>query len=765
MDRPDFGLLWLQLALAHLDILLHRQMQRFAQTTLQSSVDAPLDRYFVSEAQVYSLLYQRAGYNAPDLAADDSSEYTQALATLEKQMGEAIAQASEAGTLIPFLELAAAFDLTTLEQEILLATLAPELDARYGKIYGYLNNDPASEYATVDLLIDLFAPPGLGRLALLPYFSREGALARNRLVELVEPSTAASRLRTMLKPDPAIASWLFGTWQPPALFRHCMTLEVEPGGETWMLSTEAQMEIGSAAGNAQGNGVGNIVVLHGRERLAKRAAAVLIAALADRPMLTVDLEAVAASVIGSASDATAAAVEFALRDARMTQAIPHVTGWEHTLRGDSTPARLQQTILDFPHTLILSSELPWQPSGVERARAIVNLSFPAPIAARRRAMLEHYLESQDQQAKGAHLRIDETDLTVLSSQFMLTGEQLRDVVYSASDAAKQARKPLGAEHLFAASRAQSSPALLNLAHKIEPRYDWDDLVLPADSVGVLREIVEMVRQRGLVLEEWGLGKSLVAGTGVATLFSGPPGTGKTMAASVLAKHLGLDLFKIDLSGVVSKYIGETEKNLERIFSEAEDSNAILFFDEADAIFGKRSDVSDAHDRHANIEVSYLLQRMESYRGVTILATNLRGNLDEAFFRRLQFVVDLPFPEYEDRLRIWQSLFPKGVPAAPGIDLSVMARRFRFAGGNIRNVLVSAAYQAAANGHVLTMEHLFHGARREMQKMGRMIDENDMRLPPPPAQTLPTANNGETPAPAQRRAPSAILGDAPVRRLP
>jgi cell division septation protein DedD len=523
-----------------------------------------------------------------------------------------------------------------------------------------------------------------------------------------------------------------------------------------MLSPETQMEIGSAAGS------GGVLVLHGKERLAKRAAAVLIAALADRPLLTVDLDSVAAAVSGGANEAAAAAVEFALRDARITNAVPHISGWEQTMRGDSVPARLQQAILDFPHSLILSSDLPWQPSGVERVRGIVNLFFPAPIAARRRSMLEHYLETKKGDSRSASHQVSGEELTVIASQFMLTGEQLRDVVYSAADAALQAREPLRAEHLFAASRAQSSPALLNLAHKIEPRYDWDDLVLPADSVSVLREIVEMVRQRGLVLEEWGLGKSLVAGSGVATLFSGPPGTGKTMAASVLAKHLGLDLFKIDLSGVVSKYIGETEKNLERIFSEAEDSNAILFFDEADAIFGKRSDVSDAHDRHANIEVSYLLQRMESYRGVTVLATNLRGNLDEAFFRRLQFVVDLPFPEFEDRLRIWQSLFPKQVPAAPDIDLALLARRFRFAGGNIRNVLVSATYQAAANGHVLTMEHLFHGARREMQKMGRMIDERDMRLPEPQPVAAPVPADASNPPVAPARPRPTVRTSVTVR---
>jgi SpoVK/Ycf46/Vps4 family AAA+-type ATPase len=257
---------------------------------------------------------------------------------------------------------------------------------------------------------------------------------------------------------------------------------------------------------------------------------------------------------------------------------------------------------------------------------------------------------------------------------------------------------------------------------LPPRYTWSDLILPDDQRAILQEIVTTVRGRPLVLEEWGLGQKLTASAGITILFSGPPGTGKTMAAEIVAGELGLDLYKIDLSSVVSKYIGETEKNLERIFSEAENSSAILFFDEADALFGRRSEVRDAHDRYANIEISYLLQRMEAYDGVTILATNLGANLDEAFTRRLQFVVDFPFPEVADRRRIWQTLFPTQVPCDSALDLAYLAERFELAGGNIRNILVNAAFLAAGDGGQMTMTHLLHSTRRELQKMGRLVNE-------------------------------------------
>ena len=281
--------------------------------------------------------------------------------------------------------------------------------------------------------------------------------------------------------------------------------------------------------------------------------------------------------------------------------------------------------------------------------------------------------------------------------------------------------------LVAAARGQSSHHLDSLALKIRPRYTWGDIVLPEEELGVLHEIVGTIRGRARVLDEWGLNKKLVPNPGIAVLFAGPPGTGKTLAAQVMAAELGMDLYRIDLSTVVSKYIGETEKNLERIFSQAANSNTILFFDEADAIFGKRSDVKDAHDRYANIEVSYLLQRIESYDGVAILASNLRSNLDDAFIRRLQFIVDFPFPDETQRLQIWNVLFPPGVPRGEALDFESFAKRFRLSGGNIRNAIVNAAFAAASEDCGVSNRHLAHAVRRELQKMGRLINEKELAL--------------------------------------
>jgi SpoVK/Ycf46/Vps4 family AAA+-type ATPase len=384
--------------------------------------------------------------------------------------------------------------------------------------------------------------------------------------------------------------------------------------------------------------------------------------------------------------------------------------------------------------VLVASRAAWQAKGVGRQRHLVWLTYDTPDYEHRRALWAHYLQGvynppappkSKGKARPAEPAATEADIDLLAGQFVLTASQVREAVTAAQDLAVQRGQPLTRQDLFQAARAHSSPGLASLAHKIEARYTWDDIVLPDDQLELLHEIIATVRGRPIVLETWGVGQKLASSAGVTILFAGPPGTGKTMAAEVIASELQLDLYKIDLSTVVNKYIGETEKNLGRIFDEASNSNAILFFDEADAIFGKRSEVKDAHDRYANIEVSYLLQRMESYDGVTVLATNLRANLDDAFSRRLQFAIDFPFPDEAYRLRIWQALFPPDVPRAPDLDLPLMARRFKLAGGNIRNIIISAAYLAAADGGVVGMPHLLHGARRELQKMGRLIKEKEV----------------------------------------
>jgi SpoVK/Ycf46/Vps4 family AAA+-type ATPase len=280
--------------------------------------------------------------------------------------------------------------------------------------------------------------------------------------------------------------------------------------------------------------------------------------------------------------------------------------------------------------------------------------------------------------------------------------------------------------LWDACRHALRPKLDNLAQRVDVRAHWDDLVLPEEQTGLLRQIVDQVAHRTKIYDEWGFGARSSRGLGISALFSGASGTGKTLAAEVIAASLALDLYRIDLSGVVSKFIGETEKNLRRLFDAAEDGGAVLFFDEADALFGKRSEVKDSHDRYANIEINYLLQRIETYRGLAILATNLRSALDEAFLRRLRFVVSFPYPGRTERREIWRRAFPAQAEIG-NLDYQRLAR-LNLTGGNIANVALNAAFLAAAGGSRIEMPHVLAAARAEYVKLERPLNAMEFREP-------------------------------------
>jgi hypothetical protein len=284
--------------------------------------------------------------------------------------------------------------------------------------------------------------------------------------------------------------------------------------------------------------------------------------------------------------------------------------------------------------------------------------------------------------------------------------------------------------LWDACLAETRPDLDILAQRVPAKASWQDLVLPDPELALLHQIAEQIRERTTVYEKWGFAKKMSRGLGVSALFAGDSGTGKTMAAEVIAAELRLNLYRIDLSAVVSKYIGETEKNLRRLFDSAENGGAILFFDEADALFGKRSEVKDSHDRYANIEINYLLQRMEAYRGLAILATNMKAALDTAFMRRLRFIVTFPFPGPAQRKAIWQRAFPPEVPK-DALDYERLAR-LHTTGGNIHSIALNAAFMAAkAQSHV-SMPLLLEAARAEFRKLERPINETDFRWQDPKA---------------------------------
>jgi SpoVK/Ycf46/Vps4 family AAA+-type ATPase len=704
----DLSLKHLLAELGRIDILLQRQIQHWQQAG-QDPNDAFRGLY-ISDQEAHALMSRPVTSNwgelFPGLANDGQSEsWDRALKEAALQARALAEAARNQGHPPRLVRLAETFGLQAFDVDVLLICLAPHVDLRYERIFGYLQDDVTKKLPTTNLVLDLLCPPGPDRMANLARFSNQAPLFTHRLLERPSEDLKTTLLAQVLSIDRTVAAWLLGDYQPvwSTAVQFFMSVPESVEGDE-LVAGELELNLEKAIEQKP------ILAFYGPDGTAQRAAARLIATKAKRPLLEVSFQADAAGELPPQT-----ALELALRDARLTGALPFLRGWEATLDDYTLSPAAFAELCAFPHLLMFSTAVRWLPKGYRHDRRVFWMEFPIPSYSRRLALWGHFIEDVE----------PPLDLDDVAGQFQLTAGQIRDAVASARNTAAQFARKLELGDLLAAARSHSNPRLGSLALKINPHYDWKDIILPDDQLSLLRELVATVRERPLVLDEWGVGQKLVPNRGVTVLFAGPPGTGKTMAAEIIAAELGLDIFKIDLSTIVSKYIGETEKNLERIFQEAETSNAILFFDEADALFGKRSEVRDSHDRYANIEISYLLQRMEAYNGVTILATNLRANLDDAFTRRLQFAVDFPFPEEADRLRIWQTLFPPGVPIAPDLDFKLLARRFKLAGGNIRNVIVSAAYLAASNGGVVTMTHMLHATRRELQKMGRLVNQNDM----------------------------------------
>jgi SpoVK/Ycf46/Vps4 family AAA+-type ATPase len=336
----------------------------------------------------------------------------------------------------------------------------------------------------------------------------------------------------------------------------------------------------------------------------------------------------------------------------------------------------------------------------------------------------------------------------LAAQFNLNLPSIRQLAQRARTEVESTSASL-AEKTWEICRQSERPRLDSLAQRLELKMTWDDLVLPTTKMRLLREIAAQVAQRNKVYEEWGFARKMNRGFGISALFAGDSGCGKTMAAEVIANELRLNLYRIDLSAVVNKYIGETEKNLRRLFDAAEEGGSILFFDEADALFGKRSEVKDSHDRYANIEINYLLQRLESYRGLAILATNMKSALDEAFLRRLRFVVNFPFPGAEDRRRLWEKVFlqqnlARNLPAPPldGLDYERLAR-LNLTGGHIHSVALNACFMAADLNSSVSMPLVLQAARAEFMKLDRPVNEADFRCADrPPVSASSDRRNGE-----------------------
>jgi len=607
------------------------------------------------------------------------------------------ADEAQAGRPRPALEvLCERFGLSGFERGVLLLCAGVELDASFAQLCARAQGDPERQQPTFGLA--LAALPGAHWSALSP----AAPLRRWRLVEVAGDSVTRSPLRI----DERVLHHLAGLEHLDAR----LAALAEPLRQTGEL-VPSQRELAErlAAVWLQSKSQLPALQLCGGEGDDKRAVALHVCALVGLGLNATSAQALPSNPAESDVLARLWTRESALGNFALLLDCDELEAGDAA--AETSVARLIDRC-DCPLILLTRERLR------TRQRPVITADVAKPTTSEQCAAWQRSLGAEAAQLNGA--------IETLASQFFLGSR----AIGAASQEARALARADGeetrgglAEALWDACRAQARPRLDNLAQRIEPAAGWEDLVLPAAQVNLLREIAAQVRQRATVYERWGFASKGARGLGVSALFAGASGTGKTMAAEVLARELRLDLYRIDLSSVVSKYIGETEKNLRRVFDAAETGGAILLFDEADAIFGKRSEVKDSHDRYANIEVSYLLQRMESYRGLAILTTNLKSSLDNAFLRRIRFVVPFPFPDAAQRADIWRRVFPSGVPTE-GLDPLRLAR-LNVAGGNIRNIALGAAFLAADAGEPVRMSHLLRAARGEYAKLEKPLTDAEV----------------------------------------
>lgn len=587
--------------------------------------------------------------------------------------------------------------MTRFEEQVLLLCCAVELDPVISALCAKAQDDPARTYPTFALGFSIFENPEWEAL------SPERPLRYWRLLEINQPG-AQALTTSALRADERIVNYIKGLNHlddrlAPLLFPLRL---MDPGTA---LADSQRQQVGKILAQLREPHYGvSIIHLGGEDSASKQAVA------------------------------SAAAAQLGLQTFRIPAGqLPAHPGELETLarlwfrESLLMPVALYLDATDVAPTDALSTQVS---RFLSRTDGVIFLDSAEPVPALAgstySAPIEKPSRLEQRSAWEAALGAKAEGIgSALAEQFHLNFSSVqqisREVLRGATDDAEDLKK-----RAWDACVRHTKPGLDKLAQSLDPRASWADIVLPENEMSLLHQIAAQVGHRSTVYQDWGFREQMNRGFGISALFAGESGTGKTMAAEVLANDLRLHLCRIDLSAVVSKYIGETEKNLRKLFDAAEDGGAILFFDEADALFGKRSEIKDSHDRYANIEVNYLLQRMESYRGLAILATNMKSALDSAFLRRLRFIVQFAFPAPAQREAIWKKVFPSAAPVE-GLDFARLAK-LPLTGGSIRSVAVNAAFLAASEGTSVSMRHVLDCARKEFHKLERPINEADFRLP-------------------------------------
>ncbi len=612
------------------------------------------------------------------------------------QAQQARDQAAQIDPPPPLLLLSRLLGLSNFERDILLLCAALELDTRLPALCAQAQAEPQRPYPTFALALALFDEPRWDAL------SPERPLRYWRLIEITQPAATPLTL-SALRADERIVNYLQGLNHLDSRLTAWLTLMDRLPRETLLAPSQDALAQGIVEHLKRARPRLPVVGLVGTDRASKQGVARTVADRFGRQLCRLNVESLPAQLPDMETLA------------RVWQRENQLLPLALYIDAHSAESHWLETNASFKGFLARDLGLVL----LDLREAPADLSLPLFVAEVAKPLPSEQHAAWASALSAVHPAEAGPAADLLAGQFSLNIAAIHEMAQTVSASSEPVAGPL-----WEACRAATRPPLDQLAQRLEPRADWDHLVLPEEARGLLREIACQVQQRHTVYETWGFARQMSRGLGLSALFAGESGTGKTMAAEVIAHELHLSLYRIDLSAVVSKYIGETEKNLRQLFDAAEDGGAILFFDEADALFGKRSEVKDSHDRYANIEINYLLQRMEAYRGLAILATNLKSALDPAFMRRLRFIVNFPFPGQAERKAIWQAVFPPETPQDP-LDWDRLAR-LNLTGGLIHNIALNAAFMAAHAKGKVTTALVLRAARTELRKLDRPFNEADFR---------------------------------------
>ena len=705
---------YLQDELRRLNLLLTDAIAQFRQHRDQT-IPEEFQGFYLSDAAIDRVV---AAVKSPEAAP--VSELRQKAFHAYDSLQQRIIDSRQAGIKLRLPHISHLFNLSPFEQDLLLLALAPELDQRYQTLYAYLQDNVERKRPTVTLALQLFCQSLEEQIQARPAFAEASSLRINNLLQLHEDAheRPTPLLSQGLKLDARLVQFLLEDnrldvrlTQPLPIARWVrsavgLAALVLPKTIYVLLNNLSQQSPSQA----------RLCLLQGPAGVGKKACAGAIAQAWGKLLLVIDLD----TLLKGTQNALER-LQIAWREAQLYGSVLYLDHWETVVTEENAQTFaicrwVESAISRAPSVVFLGSQCSWHPQKVA-AYGVTQLEISLPDEPQR-------VQLWTQQIQALGYGETELDVPYLARAFRFSGGQIQRALAHGNSQAQLQQRDLQQADVLMGCRSVAQQQLIRFAQRLTPKRGWDDLVLPPHLLTQLQDFCQQLRYRTLVYGQWGFGERLSLGKGLVALFTGSSGTGKTLSAEVLATETGLDLYRIDLASVVSKYIGETEKNLSQVFQDAQTSNAILFFDEADALFGKRSDVKDAHDRYANIEVNYLLQQVEAYEGAIILASNYSKNIDDAFLRRLQFKLEFPFPNEMLRLAIWRHIFPANVPLAEDIDWGFLAKRFKLSGGNIKNVAVAAAFGAAAGDSEVGMEQIVLGVKREYQKLGKVCDKSD-----------------------------------------